>query len=64
MYFQYPRYKLVCIKELKILQSYMCIKKVLKLENFIAYSYHFFKTVFIYYTYRIQTKSAIEMKVL
>ena len=37
------------------------IEKFLKLANFYGSSYYFLKTLFMYHTYRIQTKNATEM---
>jgi hypothetical protein len=43
---------------------YAYIEKFLKLANFYGSSYYFLKTLFMYHTYRIQTKNATEMTLI
>ena len=43
---------------------YAYIEMFLKLANFYGSSYYFSKTLFMYHTYRIQTKNATEMTLI
>jgi hypothetical protein len=43
---------------------YAYIEKFLNLANFYGSSYYYLKTLFMYHTYRIQTKNATEMTLI
>jgi hypothetical protein len=63
MYFSYKGFlfKELSFELLFIPSPTTYIEKFLKLANFYGSSYYFLKTLFMYHTYRIQTKNATEM---
>ena len=63
-----PAQETQSMREIRLLRGrvnrYAYIEKFLKFANFYGSSYYFLKTLFMYHTYRIQTKNATEMTLI